>query len=392
MKLNSIGAAILPVLGFALAGCASINLNEGSASYSNLSTTAQPHQIYYSLDEQKKDDVQAALISKNDNISVTISAIYICDFRESGLLTGDFFDTSNANSAACPVEENKRLEAAGNGSASKQQQTTTRGELAILGNIKESESFVGVDRKDQRVFFYSDDVRETGQLLNFSNKTIYGPVKYNGGYLDIAFSIMELDEEENKNLKAVLNSLASLGAKAYPPSSAALETINEVGKTILDSNKDDVTLSYTTRFDPPNVGDISKIERAPLQEGFYAVLRNENRNTEPGWEEVCLNRKLGMLVHCIDNKPSTKVYREKTWMVFRISRESNAVSAANNKFETLEKFRKTQEISNDTPLSKAADILKQKLEKIEEQALDETAQADKSKAAPIKTVNIQPLS
>ncbi|MEE3528637.1 hypothetical protein QO167_29825, partial [Pseudomonas aeruginosa] len=81
---------------------------------------------------------------------------------------------------------------------------STQGEIAITASAGERGatsnglSFNPADiKRNGRVVYYNEDIRESGQLINALNIPIYGPKTYDGGTFFVDLAILELDENEN---------------------------------------------------------------------------------------------------------------------------------------------------------------------------------------------------
>lgn len=129
------------------------------------------------------------------------------------------------------------------------------GEIAIVANAFEEKNGkeLGFEDLDNgRVVFYSDDVRK-GQMINFNNMPIYGPLLYNGAPFAFRIAIFELDITSER-VKAMLDTIAKAGGTAYPPASPVLNLLNGIGKTLLNGGQNDTELRYTMVLDPKRGG------------------------------------------------------------------------------------------------------------------------------------------
>jgi len=355
-----IGAGFASMI--ALTGCG-INLNEGVATLTSLPVATengkqltQYGSMFYTAAELKDGATPAEKVDKNgaaseekavkngakykesviddgDNVSITIMAAFICDFRELGLPS--FLNTSNPATAGC-ID--------GDGGSS----PGTRGEIAIIANVVERNAVNGVGATARayndltragRVVYYGEDVRETGQLLNIRNLPIYGPIRYDKGAVYLKLSMMELDEEESSQSREVLTQLASLGAQSGIFASApVLEVLNQLGGALLAQNRDDVEFLFEVQFDPPST--TASVVRAPLMEGYYVLTRQENRSEDLAArfadKPLYLCPKMGWLA---TDEACGRPFRGMTWILLRISREDDDVALANNAGQAFAEFR-----------------------------------------------------
>lgn len=339
-----------------LTGCARFH-NEGATTYGYHET--QQNQIneqglitnaryYRSISEPSNR------ITKDTPFSITLISAHICDFDEFSV--SSVFRSSNRDTAVCKDSVDWF------GSPRK----ATQGEVAIIANAGEKKTSIGQQElEDQgRVIYYNKDVRASGQVLNFLNIPIYGPINYEGKPFSLELLVTELDNEENEQAQAILSQLASIGSVAYPPAAPILGVLNSLGGALIKTNKDDILLTSQTKFDVSE--DIlplsSTTPKLYLREGYYAFVREEHRSTDTFWSSIFVNEKSGLLVHSDD--PS-KTFRDKTWLLVRISKESKASVAELEAGQALAEFR--QRLSHDgVDLTSSMDTLKEGIKKLTE--------------------------
>jgi hypothetical protein len=279
-------------------------------------------------------------IDKGEAVSVKLVSAYICDFRE-GKASGDWFSRSNSEATPCD---------AGDGNAwFLGTARSTSGEIAILANAGErtSTSTNGLSfnpatlQRNGRVVYYNEDVRESGQLINALNIPIYGPKTYEGGtfYLDLA--MMELDNDENEQSRQLIQQLAQIGGAAFAPASPVLNVLNSLGGALLEANGDDVELRYQLEFDPSYKGFTSKgstqpkasaVTRAPLREGYYAVVRMEQRDQLPKFNDMKI---IGQPYSPLLADDQDHLYKGGSWLLIRVAREDNAQARTQDLTSTL---------------------------------------------------------
>ncbi len=316
-----------------LSGCAGIHYNEGaSRSKTNFAGSGDNdfEANFYALSESENKSE----IKTGEAFSVSLISSHICDFRESslsGFSVGEIFNSTNSKSKIC-----------NNGDTSaelKPSRRKTRGEILIVANAAELGESSGISfdaaklRDNGRVIYYGPDVRESGQLLNMENLPVYGPLLYKGGRFALDLGIVELDNEENEQIKSLLTTLASMGKTVAPTGGPLIDLLNTLGGTLISGNGDDVELRYHTSYDLPASKEVSKVERKPLAEGHIALVREETRSETPEWNKICVDKKSGLLRHRDINKKECdgEVYRDRTWLLLRVAREdkdSNAVKKA----------------------------------------------------------------
>ncbi|MBN0856463.1 hypothetical protein JTL95_38625, partial [Pseudomonas aeruginosa] len=91
-------------------------------------------------------------------------------------------------------------------------------------------------KRNGRVVYYNEDIRESGQLINALNIPIYGPKTYDGGTFFVDLAILELDENENKQSRKLLQELAKVGSASYAPGTPVLNLLNSLGDALLSAN------------------------------------------------------------------------------------------------------------------------------------------------------------
>ncbi len=207
------------------------------------------------------------------------------------------------------------------------------GEIAIVANAFEERtgkelSFENMNQG--RVVFYSNNVHK-GQLLNFDNMPIYGPIEYKGAPFAFRISIFELDVTSERT-KALLNTLASAGGKAYPPSAPVLNLLNNIGKSFLDGQQNDTEFRYAMILDPK--GGVEEIQHLRLEAGIYVLVRVEDRDTEIEWGKLEFDDNKGQLF----NKDKTP-YTDNTYVIVEINKNVSDVNIelAENNYSVLQK-------------------------------------------------------
>ena len=313
-----------------LAGCGGISLNDGQVrigtSQSVQGGDVQPD--IYVFGSETGD-----VIKKPEMFQITLISGHICDFREQGGIFNSPAGFATTNDAAIPCKET------GHGSVF--QGKATRGEIAVLAGFQ----FRGVtanqpDLPEERLVYFSDDVRETGQLLNFQNIPIYGPAPAKLASAQLRMTILELDQDEAKKQSEFLGTLASAGAVfASPVQGAAIGVLSSIGSALILSNKDDREFRVDLGFDAPNVG--SDVPRLLLREGYLALVRRENRSATDHFVGpdmttklvICPTRGYVALGDCEDKK----IYRGSTWLLLRVSREDPEIvnAALSQTFQDL---------------------------------------------------------
>jgi len=341
------------MLAVTAAGCTHINegavsSQHGALSKDNTRVIGEPGARFF----PPTDRDGLSLIEEGQGFSVNILSAYICNFHEFGWRD---LTLSARGSKACD-----------NGSGDGGGSAATRGEIALVANVVERTSSEANTRNISakgpgRVVFYSEDIRESGQLLNALNIPVHGPIKYKGAPLHMELAILELDNEENEDTRIMLKSLAALGSSAYPPSSAALSILSTLGGALLAGDQDDIEFRHRLEFDRSLKGSNgqnirSQAHRMPLAEGYYAFIRAENRSEDPKYQSWKVCRSMGALVTKDSYCPKTnttrlpedqapqgkdkeiKYYRTSTWVLVRVSRESDLATDEIEVGELLAEF------------------------------------------------------
>lgn len=209
---------------------------------------------------------------KNDIISVTLKSAYIYYFPEGRI---------------------KRASNAIVGSMG--ESSPVRGQVAILANVVEFKAGLAPTEAESsgRVIYYSNDVYE-GQFINRSFIPIYGPEIFTGEPLMIKLQLMELDQEDNAQLKAILKNVADLGVAATGPGSSKLiEGLNKIGDSLISSNADDKFGEYGAVFVP--IESRSDEYLPVLRRGDIIFIRNGDRKEPINWNKYCYNELQALL-------------------------------------------------------------------------------------------------
>jgi hypothetical protein len=221
------------------------------------------------------------------------------------------------------------------------------GEIAIVTNAFEYLDGEELDPKDikrGRVVYYSGNVHK-GQFLNFKNMPIYGPLKYQGAPFGFRISILELDTNSEQS-KAILQSVAHAGSKAYPPASPVLGILNDIGNSFLSGDQTDTEFSYSMVLDPKSGS--SKVNHFTLEVGNYVFIRTEDRTQNIEWDKLVLDENEDKLywknncdIEIIRNNKQKcekrQEFTEGTYLVVEITKNiSNLhVQLAQNNFKDL---------------------------------------------------------
>lgn len=265
------------------------------------------------------------VIQEGESISIKLVQAFVCDFAEDNPFPWDvgmwISDSLTGGPAPTPC--------ANVGLTSSKHYT--RGEIVILADAFElgdkkitfNQAF---DRSEARVVYFSADVRESGQYMNMANLPIYGPITYNGRPMFLRLAIVELDNEENKQLQQMIGDLANFATQAYPPASGALKVLKSVGNTLLSGDQDDVEFDYAMLFDAPG-GDADFY--LPLKVGTYVLVRSHNRSVDPDWpsgSDYIFDNELGRLMADDASETAKKTsLRKYTYLVLKVSKNEKAL-------------------------------------------------------------------
>lgn len=363
MKLSKIFAATSLVM---LGACAS-ELNEGQVRI-GVPQMATGIDGAGTVTPEVFRSTSGAVIRENDDFMITLISTYICDFREAQTL--EFLSPTNSGAIACDDQQS-----AG---------TNTRGEIAILAGFgfRDENGTGGVP--EERLVFLSDDVRETGQLLNFVNLPIYGPVPYKYATSRLRMTILELDQEEAEEQSTFLQAVADAGASfSTPIEGKVIEVLASIGDALIKSNKDDREMRFDVGFDVPysttvsstqstaaptgtveqtdlpdpgtdsnateavptenttnntrpetqaTAGNLSQDElpimRFPLREGYLVLVRREKRDDKDHFKDIKVCPKLGLIVPAGDACDGNSYVSNATWMLLRITKENTKIANA----------------------------------------------------------------
>ncbi|MCR2835301.1 hypothetical protein [Parerythrobacter lacustris] len=156
-----------------------------------------------------------------------------------------------------------------------------------------------------RVIYYSPDV-ENEQSLNFSNIPIVAPTSYNGRPIGIQIIVLELDQISTQ-MTGLLSSLASLGQTAGSlPTGPAADILTELGKSLLESNQDDIIFEYRFVLDQSSAGN--EWRYPSFEDGRYVLRRMHHRDKDMVWRNLILDHNTGQLFYYTD--PTTETHPE----------------------------------------------------------------------------------
>jgi hypothetical protein len=151
------------------------------------------------------------------------------------------------------------------------------------------------------------------------------------------FVVTEIDSQENKKMQALMGELAALGEIAYPPAAPILAVLNNLGGALLKGNKDDVLMRYQVGFDIYGQGLDAYIPRLGLREGYYVFVREETRTNTTPWKELKVNLQQGIV------EKDDKLFRDRTWLLVRIARETDESTLDQAIGQKLGEFQKNLE-------------------------------------------------
>ena len=189
-------------------------------------------------------------------------------------------------------------------------------------------------------------MRSGGHFLNFSAIPIYGPINYEGGAIGVKLVVLELDGAESAQIKGMISAIAKLGAKAYPPSSPVLATLDAIGSELLSGEQDDLEFHYSFYL-YPNTGTPGSPLPA-LKTGDYVFVKTEPDLTGPdanfvslSWDNVGFCQRDGRLKNGIETGVdvcTSDDYRERSYMVVNV--QSGLPSVGLDTAETFASFEK----------------------------------------------------
>ena len=164
---------------------------------------------------------------------------------------------------------------------------------------------------------------------------VYGPIDFNGKPIGIDIFIVEIDAEDNQT-QALLKTLATAGAKAYPPAQPVLAVLNQLGDALLKGRTDDIEFRYSMVLDPAR--GYRGMAYAVAEAGNYVFVREQTRDKTTEWESLVLNENDGRLYH----RGSNALYRDTSYLSVQINRNAGneEVQLAQN---TYGAFRKALE-------------------------------------------------
>ena len=307
------------LVGVLLAGCSGVDLNDGQVriAASNQPSGGAVDQGIFRQYLPTSPGLSTQIMPGED-FHITLVSAYICNFREFEPINS-LLDFSNDGSAKC-------------GGDSVFQSEVSRGEIAMLAGFGfRDENAKTAEDDGERLVYFSDDVRESGQLLNLLNLSVYGPAPYKKASSRLSLTIMELDQAEVEQQAGFLKTIAAAGQSfASPLQGPVLNVLGSIGEAFIKSNKDDRELAFVMEFDPifeGKNGKQSNVFRLPIREGYLVVIRHEKRSETNHFDNIKVCPEIGL----ITNKSGCKqneYYQDNTWLLLRISREDKDVADA----------------------------------------------------------------
>jgi hypothetical protein len=203
------------------------------------------------------------------------------------------------------------------------------GEIAIV--VKAFEFGQGQDFnfgpdavREGRLVFYSPDV-EKGQLLNFNNLPVYGPITYRGNPIGIDISVIEIDAEDAQ-IAALLGTLATIGAQAYPPAAPVLPVLNALGKALLNGGTNDTEMRFTLMLDPG--AGYAGVNHPTVEAGDYVFIKEESRIATTPWQDLVVDTNNGRVYR------DGSAYADNTYLTFQINKNlsSTDIDLSQNTF------------------------------------------------------------
>jgi hypothetical protein len=184
-----------------------------------------------------------------------------------------------------------------------------------------------------RVVFYSSDV-EPGQVLNFDNMPIYGPVTYEGGPIALDIFVIELDAA-NEQLKALLKTVAKTGSALYAPASPVLAVLDKIGSALLSGGTDDTEMRYTIVLDPQGNAH-GGLNFARLEAADYAFIREDVRTAVTDWNNIRFDGNTGRL-YAKNPEGGTSDYRKNTYLTLQVNKgkSTKIIDLSQNTFSNL---------------------------------------------------------
>lgn len=212
------------------------------------------------------------------------------------------------------------------------------GELAVIVNVKETDAGLSTeDIKSGRVVYYTEGARKNS-FLNMRDQSVYGPITYKGGDIQIRVSMLELDSKDNNVAKSMLKVIASLGSMVYAPASPVLAALEKIGGSLINLNGDDLEWDYAMRLSrrlkAQKGATRSGVFDAWVRDGYYVMIRSdpsvervsrfskshdrERFRQPPDWDRLAIDQRTGELLTLNDQGTVTGLYLENSYLVFAV--------------------------------------------------------------------------
>jgi hypothetical protein len=147
--------------------------------------------------------------------------------------------------------------------------------------------------------------------------------------------VIEIDAEDAQ-IAALLGTLATIGAQAYPPAAPVLPVLNALGKALLNGGMNDTEMRFTLMLDPG--AGYAGVSHPTVEAGDYVFVKEDNRVATTPWHELEVDTNTGRVY-----RNGSAAYVDNTYLTFQINKNlsSTPIDLAENTFgDFLDEFDK----------------------------------------------------
>lgn len=149
-----------------------------------------------------------------------------------------------------------------------------------------------------------------GFVVNRRDRIIYGPAPYQGEFMDLRMTVLELDSLNNTAINAGFSNLVSAIGRVNPEMAVVSPALTAMFSTILATlTQDDKELDASFTF-PGSIGNKkAEVDSLVTETGHYVIIKQEN----PNRKEKGINRSAKSMLYrrLILNLEDNRLYWRK---------------------------------------------------------------------------------
>jgi len=246
-----------------------------------------------------------------------------------------------------------------------------KNEIAIVARVSERGAdgggfkFGSDAAESGRLIYFSDDVHEN-QKHSLSYIPMYGPVTYNGNPIDMQLYVIEMDEDI-KQLKPLLHTLAKAGKNLYPPASPLLGLLDNLGSALLGAARNDMMFQYSFSLWPKSSDKPGYQHKfyPVLEAGHYVFMREANRKStmDKPFKNLYLDAGDAELKRIVlkDGEKILERFKDDIYLVLHIKQVARSLSLddENELYQTFAAFKQAEAKSKKKYVDQIVDDLQE---------------------------------